>query len=232
MKRCHFLLFFILTCYTQAHSQFRFKLDLNAGAGWDKARLIGGSMGVAVEKKMDFRYSFETGLYYHILTYNLPRSTEFEKVFIDTSRFARLKSKVNTYGINYGFITIPVGVNYYFSPKLYASYKLGINIFTNVSIEGIKSSDSESGDGETVFQIDIETHKYFKTAYLNHQLSVNYILMRRLDVGLWATFTSGGGFIKNPNSSAAEEVNKQMSKYFILGVQFRLYMFQIKSRKI
>jgi hypothetical protein len=208
-------------------------MDLNAGVGWDKDRLIGGSMGVAVEKKMDFRYSFETGIYYHILTYNLAKNRDFEKAFIDTSRFANFKSKVNTYGITYGFLTIPIGVNYYFSPKLYGSYKLGINFFSSVSIAGINSSDKQSGEGETIFTIEIaDPGKYFKTAYINHQLSLNYILMRRIDAGIWATFTSGGGFIKDAKTESLQKVNKEMSKYFILGLQFRLYMFQLKSRKI
>jgi hypothetical protein len=212
--------------------QLRFKPSIDAGAGFSKENFYVTTSGLTIEKKIDIDKSFETGLFHHNFEFYMKKSPVFYKAFIEGTDLQQAWDTTTNVKVSFNFLDIPIGVNYYVTPKFYITYKLGFNFFTRSTFTGVDARKaSDPIDGEESFKRDFD-RSIFRKFYLNHTISFNLITLRRFDCGLGVMFTPRGKFFRSTNNDIYKGFNDEVSRYFAISLHFKVYLFQIKSRSL
>jgi len=226
---CNLLLLIVLPFSLQA--QLRFKPQFEAAAGFEKDNFYLLNVGLGIEKKIDINKSIESGIYYHNFDFNFSNTSYgFYEAFIQNTPNEKYMDSTTDFRVAFNFVSIPVGYNHYISPRTYLSYKLGFNFFTSSTYQGIRTVNHDYSTSETIFKARF-TDDIFKKFYLSHNISINRIFFRRLDVGLSFIFTKSS-FFRKLDKEIYRNFNQEVSKYFAMGLTFKYFIFQINSKKI
>jgi hypothetical protein len=230
MRALLLLLFFLpVTVY----SQLRFKPSIDGGAGFSKENFYVTTAGLTIEKKIDIDKSFETGIFHHNFEFYSKKNPAFYQAFIKGTDLDGDGWDTTSYvNVKFNFVDIPIGFNYYVTPKFYIGYKLGFNFFTRSTYTGIDARGFEDPvDGFETYKREFDRTK-FRKFYLNHTISFNVITLRRIDLGLGMMFTPRGKFLKASSDPLYKSFNDEVSRYFAISIHFKVYLFQIKSRSL
>lgn len=231
MKKIYVCLIVLFIPFYSVQSQIKFKPQLEAAAGFEKDAFFLANWGLGIEKKIDINKSIETGIYYHNFEFNFPKDRYgFYEAFVKNSRDSVYQDSISDYRVVFNFLSIPVGYNYYISPKTYLSYKLGFNFFTSSTYQGFFVLNNDYSETGYVYKTRFP-NSVFKKFYVSHDISINTIILRRIDVGLSFVFTKSG-FFKNLNNDVYRTFNKEVSKYFAVGMNLKFFVFQVNSKKI
>lgn len=226
---CNLLLLIILSFSLQA--QIKFKPQFEAAAGFEKDNFYLLNFGLGIEKKIDINKSIETGIYYHNFEFNFPKSSYgFYEAFIQGTANDKYMDSTTDFRVAFNFLSIPIGYNHYISPRTYLSYKLGFNFFTSSTYQGIRTIDHDYSNSDYLFKTRF-SDDIFKKFYLSHNISINRIFFRRIDVGLSFIFTKSS-FFRKLDKEIYRTFNQEVSKYFAIGLNFKYFIFQINSKKI
>ncbi len=224
------LLFFLVS--PPSYSQLRAKVYMDVAAGNDD--LYNGSFGLNLEQKLDPNKAIITGLGVHFLFYDIYSNNDmgFHKSFIENTPLEQHSDSISYYTINAVGLNIPLGYNYYLTPKLYLDYTLNFNFILASSHSGVYVTEDEEEIDVYEF-VPFEEH-VFKAFYTAHTISVHRVFFRRAEaaIGWHFTFKSNILNTKGTNGAFLEELNSDFSKFSLLTVGFKWYLFQIKSMKI
>src|SRR5690606_29033376 len=107
------------------------------GAGGATDNLYTYNWGVTIEKKLDINKSIETGLFYHNFELQFPKDQYgFYEAFIAGTPNEVFRDSITDVKVSFNFTTIPIGFNFYLSPKVYFTYKIGFNFFNSGTYKG------------------------------------------------------------------------------------------------
>lgn len=187
-----------------SHSQIRLSVELD-GSGTGDVFIM--EWGMIVEKKLDLNKSFVTGFSVHNM------DIEVQQLSIDTSQI-----------IHAQYLSIPLGYNHYVTPQFYINFTNRLNFFMN-GYERLRNNY----DDTYLNKIELAPDDKFKSLYLSHQLTINFIIFRRLHFGGGIAFTTNKNLIE---SGSRQYLNEKIDGYFFVQQNIRLYLFQFKSKKI
>lgn len=232
MKRAALcFLFYCIVFPLPIYSQIKFKPQLEGAAGFSNNNFSLLNFGLGLEKKVDVNKSIETGIYYHNFDFNFPKSKYgFYEAFIKGTPQDIYQDSITTYKVMFNFLAIPIGYNHYISPKTYVGYKLGLNFFSSSTYQGLVVSGIDDADEVMIYKTRF-SNTIFKKFYVNHNISINTIILRRIDLGLSFIFTKSDFFRKLDNE-IYRSFNKEVSSYFAVGFNLKFFVFQINSNKI
>jgi hypothetical protein len=222
---------FLFLCLLPTSAQIKFKPQFEAGAGFDKDNFSILNIGLALEKKIDINKSIETGIYYHTFDFNFNKDQfGFYDAFIKNTPDDQHQDSVSYYKVVFNFLSIPVGYSYYLSPRTYLNYKLGFNLFSGSTYQGFMEAASDGTESDYLFKTKFPDN-VFKKFYVNHNISINRVFFRRIDLGLSFIFTKSG-FFKQTDNSIYQSFDKEVSRYFAIGINMKFFVYQIDSKKI
>jgi hypothetical protein len=227
------MLLVFMFCSQVCYAQTRFKFNMDAGAGWEKENFFIFNIGLGIEQKVDINKSLETGIYGHYFGFSFPKDQYgFYDAFVKGTDNEQYEDDFSEFDITFNFFSIPIGFNYYFSPKWYVGYKLGFNFFTNITYKAYYDGefDVERDDME-LFRGNLDK-SVFNRFYLNHNITVNRIFLRRFELGIGFTFTPYGSFLRDQSMVLYRQFNEEISRYVGFSFYSRIYMFQIKSNRL
>ena len=217
---------------TFVFGQLRFKPSFDVGVGFKNENLLTLNSGLIIEKKLDIDKSIETGIFSHSFEFLTPRTDEFYQAFVKGRNLDNAWDTTTHLKVSFHFTTIPIGANYYITPKFFVGYRLGFNFFKKSKFTGIDARNAiDPADGLESFSRDFDK-TIFKKFYINHNISFNYIFWRRVQFGMGFLFTPRGQFFKRTPNRLYESFNKQASKYFAMNFSLQFYLFQIKSHSL
>ncbi|MFL5727877.1 MAG: hypothetical protein ACJ75J_00200 [Cytophagaceae bacterium] len=226
LKKC--ILVFFLFYGLGLQAQTRFKLLFESGVGYDKPNFFTFNHGLLVEKKLDINKSIETGWYGHEFGFYIDKKNDsFYQAFIKNTKNEPLIDSINRITLSFKFVTIPIGFNYYISPKTYINYRIGFNFFSRGKFLGERVTASED---VTVFTGNFQGN-IFRKFYTNHMISFNWIMLRRIDMGFGFWFTPAGSFIHDKRP-VLRQFNNEISRYFASSFHMKIFLFQAKTKKI
>jgi hypothetical protein len=232
MKRVFlYLLFFCILFPLATYSQIKFKPQLEGATGFANDNFSLLNFGLGLEKKIDVNKSIETGIYYHNFDFNFPKTKYgFYEAFIRGTSDDVYQDSINTYKVMFNFLAIPIGYNHYISPKTYVGYKLGLNFFSSSTYQGLHVSPIDDTEEQMIYKTRF-SNSIFKKFYVNHNISINTIILRRIDLGLSFIFTKSD-FFKKLDNEVYRSFNKEVSSYFAVGLSMKIFVFQINSNRI
>jgi hypothetical protein len=139
---------------------------------------------------------------------------------------------VTEYTISTSGVNIPVGFNYYFSPKFYVDYTINFNFIFSPTHSGIH----ETAEGEDIYlyeYVPFETN-VFKPFYTTHAITFHRVIFRRAEIAMGWQYTLKNSILKidGDQGEFLTELNKDFSKFSLFAFDLRYYLFQIKSKKI
>src|SRR5687768_2240747 len=105
-------------------AQLRFKPVFEGGASFSKDNFYTFNAGLAIEKKIDIDKSIETGLMYHNFEFYTPKTQDFYDAFVEGRDLDQAWDTTSHVKVSFHFTTIPIGANYYVTPKFYMGYRL------------------------------------------------------------------------------------------------------------
>lgn len=214
-----------------AYTQLKFKPQLESAAGFDKSSFYLLNFGLELEKKFDIDKSISSGIFYHNFEFNFPKNDYgFYDAFIKGTRKEKWMDSITDFRVMFNFISIPVSYQQYLSPRTYLSYKLGFNFFSTATYQGFYTVNSDYSNTDYVFK-DQFPREVFKKFYVSHNISINRIFFRRLDLGLSFVFTKSS-FFRKLDADIYRTFNREVSRYFAIGLNFKFFIFQINSKKI
>ena len=167
---------------------------------------VGGALGFEVEQKLDLHYGFCLGF----------KWSEYSNMKVGLTYPTIGRQEV---GKNFKFLTVPVGIHYYFNPRLYAKG------YVNILIRRQREKDFAGYD-------DVQQAIKNGTASINYDLgaTICYFYSSRTQISMGPRLLTIFSFKKDLDYPLPLRVSSV--KHFAFFVNFNFVLFRVKARKI
>ncbi len=234
-KRLLLVFLFTLSLFCSVSAQTRFKFS-----SWNAIQLAGDddydrglyyvAFGGLLDKRFKINQELRIGMFYKSVEYSFHKEDYNFQDFLLQQHPDMTPAKYDSISgcrVAFGYLSIPIGYNYYLGPRSYLSYNLNINFSMNNARYGAAdSSDTDIITGKL-------DNNMVHSVFIDHELSYTIIILRRIEFFLGVSWNINSSLLKESSKyQFVQEFGKSSAKYTMMKVGINIYTFQFKRKKL
>lgn len=241
MKKNLFYITFLLLLSICSSAQTKLKLNGNIGYDFISQHFI-GQWGLESEHKLDIDKSISFEISQYTISYQYAFKDTNSSLLLTKDEYFQsiLENQKNSFAnetnyINnvFQFVRFRIGTNFYISPSVYISGRVGINFmykgnymaYTENYIEDLETIPEELFSGE--YKGDAGNQVFF-----SYDLQINKILFRRIELGLGATFSPAHFYAADEVSIEIYTLHLDALYFFTTNIGMKIYFKKFNTKKI
>lgn len=236
--RSFFYLFIFMLPFL-SHAQIKLKWNGSVDYDFISGHLI-ARMGLEYEQKLDIDKSFSIEVNQYTLDYVYAfRDTNSTLLLSKDEYFENIlegqkndfKSQTNYINSIFKIIKVNIGGNFYLTPDIYLSGRVGLNFLYRGSYFAYQNDIIDNFEEVELFS-GIYNQQINKQFFSTYDIQINKILFRRFEFGLGATFSPAHFYASDETPKEVYILHLDALYFFTTNASLKIYFKKFNTKKI